>query len=74
MTPVVVVVAENFAAGRLITLGCCCFFWLSNVNVRSSGVTSPKICLGRRFSKHKMTKYAKNFGGHGPLGPAWLRL
>ena len=28
------------------------------------------FCLGRRFSKHKMTKCAKNFGGHGPLGPS----
>jgi len=27
--------------------------------------------LGRRFSKHKITKYAKNFWGHVPL---WLRV
>jgi len=32
------------------------------------------FCLGCLFSKHKMTRYAKNFTGHGPLGPFWLRL
>jgi len=51
-----------------------------------SGVASPKFlgsksltlreqrynCLGRRFSKHKMTRYAKNLGGHGLLTP-WVR-
>jgi len=26
------------------------------------------FCLGRRFSKHKMTRYAKNFGGEWPPG------
>jgi len=25
------------------------------------------FCLGRHFPKHKMTRYAKNVGGHGPL-------
>jgi len=25
------------------------------------------FCLGRRFSKHKMIRYAKNLGCHGPL-------
>jgi len=24
-------------------------------------------CLGHRFSKRKMTRYAENSGGHGPL-------
>jgi len=32
------------------------------------------FCLERRFSKHKMTRYAKNFAGHVTLGPPWLRL
>jgi len=27
------------------------------------------FCFGRRFSKHKMTIYAKNLGWDGPLGP-----
>jgi len=27
------------------------------------------FCLEYRFSKHKMTRYFKNLGGHGPLGP-----
>ena len=28
------------------------------------------FCLGHRLSKHKMTRYARNFfGSHGPLGP-----
>jgi len=27
------------------------------------------FCLGRLFSKHKMTRHAKNFGGRRPLGP-----
>jgi len=30
-----------------------------------------QFCLGRRFSKHKMARYAKNSGGMDPL---WLRL
>jgi len=30
---------------------------------------SNSIFLGRRFSKHKMTRYAKHFGAHGPLPP-----
>ena len=48
-----------------------------------SGVASPKFlgsksltlreqrynCLGRRFSKHKMTRYAKNLGGAWPPDP-----
>jgi len=32
------------------------------------------FCLGRRFSKHKLTRHAKNFGGRDPLAPSWLRL
>jgi len=28
------------------------------------------FCLGPRFSEHKMTRYAKNIGGHCPLGPS----
>jgi len=31
------------------------------------------FCLGRRFSKHQMTRYAKNFGGHGPLAMLMFR-
>jgi len=27
------------------------------------------FCLEKRFSKHKMTIFSKNFGGHGPFGP-----
>ena len=27
------------------------------------------FCMEYRFSKHKMTRYSKNFGGHDPLGP-----
>ena len=27
------------------------------------------FCLGYRLSKHKMTRYAKSFGGNGLLGP-----
>jgi len=27
------------------------------------------FCLGRRFSKHNMTRYANNCGGHSPLDP-----
>jgi len=27
------------------------------------------FCFGYRLSKHKMTRYSKNLGGHGPLGP-----
>jgi len=49
-----------------------------------SGVASPKIwggakmfdfrritlsCLEKRLSKHKMTIFSKNLGGHGPFGP-----
>jgi len=26
------------------------------------------FCLGHRFSKHKMTGYAKNLGGRDPMG------
>jgi len=47
-----------------------------------SGVASPEIwggkmfdfrriklfCLEKRLSKHKMTMFSKNFGGHGPFG------
>jgi len=50
-------------------------------DVVASGVANPNFfggkcltlgeqqyfCLGGRFSKHKMTRYAKNFGRHGPL-------
>jgi len=33
------------------------------------------VCLGRRFSKHKITRYAKNLGGPWPpKPPGWLRL
>jgi len=53
-----------------------------------SGVASPKnwggkmfdfrqitlFCLRYRFSKHKMTIYAKHLREHGPLGLTWLRL
>jgi len=54
-----------------------------NVVVHSSGVPSPQffwgpnclilseqqyLCLGHRFSKQKMTRCAKNVGGHCPLG------
>jgi len=31
------------------------------------------FCLEKRLSKHKMTIFSKNFGGHGPFDP-WLRL
>jgi len=30
-------------------------------------------CLGHRFSKHKMTRYAKNMEGMTSLLPIWLR-
>jgi len=32
------------------------------------------FCFDKRLSKHKMTILSKNFGGHGPFGPPWLRL
>ena len=32
------------------------------------------LCLEKRFSKHKMTIFSKNLGGHGPFGHPWLRL
>jgi len=53
-------------------------------NLLRSGVACQKIwgrpkcltlgeqqyfCLGRRFLKHKMTRYAKKLGRHDPLGP-----
>jgi len=31
------------------------------------------FCVGRRFSRHKMIRYAKYLGGNGPLGVSWLR-
>jgi len=27
------------------------------------------FCLEKRLSKHKMTVFSKNFGGHGPFAP-----
>ena len=30
------------------------------------------FCLGYRLSKHKMTRYAKNLGGHGPLATSMV--
>jgi len=27
------------------------------------------FCLEKTLSKHKMTMFSKNFGGHGPFGP-----
>jgi len=32
------------------------------------------FCLEKRLSKHKMTIFSKNLGGHGRFGPPWLRL
>jgi len=32
------------------------------------------FCLEKRLSKHKMTLFSKNLGGHGPFGLHWLRL
>jgi len=32
------------------------------------------FCLEKRLSKHKMTIFSKNLGGHGPFGSPWLRL
>jgi len=35
------------------------------------------FCLGRRFSKHKISRYAKNFGTPGPRGYAygsWVKI
>jgi len=32
------------------------------------------FCLEKRLSKHKMTIFSKNLGGHGLFGPPWLRL
>jgi len=29
----------------------------------------PLFCLLKRLSKHKMTIFSKNLGGHGPFGP-----
>ena len=31
------------------------------------------FCVEKRLSKHKMTMFSKNLGGHGPFGPPWLR-
>jgi len=31
------------------------------------------FCLEKHLSKHKMTIFSKNLGGHGPFGPPWLR-
>jgi len=28
------------------------------------------FCLEKRLSKHKMTMFSKNLGGHGPFGPS----
>ena len=27
------------------------------------------FCVEKRLSKHKMTMFSKNLGGHGPFGP-----
>ena len=53
-----------------------------------SGAASPKFggqnvltfgeqqyfCLGRRFAKHKLARFAKNLGGMALWAPPWLRL
>ena len=61
-------------------LTCASSYAMNGVRAQTSGVASPKFlgakmfrratvfCLGRRFSKHKMTRYAKNVGGMPPLG------
>jgi len=40
---------------------------LSNMNSKKWKTTA--FCLGHRFSKHKMTRYAKNLGGMSSLPP-----
>jgi len=32
------------------------------------------FCLEKRRSKHKMTIFSENYGGHDPFGSPWLRL
>ena len=32
------------------------------------------FCLEIHLSKQKRTIFSKNFGGHGPFRPPWLRL
>jgi len=33
-----------------------------------------RFCLKKCLSRHKMTVFSKNLGGHGPFVSPWLRL
>jgi len=50
-----------------------CLQWrshLKNLGAKMFDFRRATVFLfGRRFSKHKMTRYAKNFGGYVPPGP-----
>jgi len=45
-------------------------FWGEYFDFRRATV----FCVGHRLTKHKTTRYARNFGGMAPLPPIWLRI